>query len=161
MPVSGKVLVADPDLCTGCRSCEMVCSLWHDEKCGPSYSRVQVAQWGEVRVNLPVVCQSCKDPSCEKACPTTARHRIELTGAVITDPLVCVGCKSCVYACPFGAPAVHPDNKRLMTCDLCDGDPECVKVCTTGALRYIDTGDIALKRKRGFGDHFARYWKRA
>jgi len=160
MSANHRVLVVNPDLCTGCRLCEMICSLWHEDKCGTSFSRVQVAQWGEIGVAIPVVCQSCKDPPCEKACPTTARQRVESTGAVITDPEVCVGCKSCVYACPFGAPAVHPESKKLMTCDLCSGEPQCVKVCNTGALRYTDKTDIALKRKRYFAGHIARYWKR-
>jgi Fe-S-cluster-containing dehydrogenase component len=46
----------------------------------------------------------------------------------------CIGCLSCVFACPFGATFVNTDNGDVLKCDLCDGDPTCVKVCPTGAI---------------------------
>jgi len=52
------------------------------------------------------------------------------------DPYLCIGCMSCVFACPFGATLVDPDDGRILKCDLCAGDPTCVKVCPTGALTY-------------------------
>jgi Fe-S-cluster-containing dehydrogenase component len=70
---------------------------------------------------------------------------------VVTDEKRCVGCKSCLYACPYSAPALHPVTKRTMTCDLCNGQPLCTQVCTAGALSYKPEGDSSMERKRAFG----------
>jgi anaerobic carbon-monoxide dehydrogenase iron sulfur subunit len=139
-----------PDLCTGCQSCEMVCSLSHEGACSPSLSRIQVKKWGEIAVYLPIVCQHCTGAPCINVCPTKARKRIPETQAVVTDPRWCVGCKSCIYACPYGAPVLHPRTHKTMTCDLCEGKPLCVEACTTGALSYALEGKISLEKKKLF-----------
>ena len=79
-------------------------------------------------------------------CPTKARKRIPETGAVVTDEKWCVGCKSCIYACPYGAPSIHPVTRKTMTCDLCDGKPRCVETCTVGALSYSGDGKFSIKK---------------
>ena len=155
-PERSKIIGIDIDLCTGCRSCEVACSMRHDGNCGTEYSRVKIQAWGEISVYVPVVCQHCEDPPCEIACPTKARKRVEETGAMVTDADLCVGCRSCIYACPFGAPSLHPVRKRIITCDLCDGDPDCAKVWTAEAIRYIEPGKNALKKKRLYASQYAR-----
>jgi anaerobic carbon-monoxide dehydrogenase iron sulfur subunit len=139
-----------PERCTGCQSCEMVCSLSHEGACSPSLSRIQVKKWEEISVFIPIVCQHCEKPSCVSICPTCARKRDSETGAVVTDEKRCVGCKSCLYACPYNAPVLHPVTKRTMTCDLCQGKLLCTQVCTTGALSYISEGDLPMARKMAF-----------
>jgi anaerobic carbon-monoxide dehydrogenase iron sulfur subunit len=69
-------------------------------------------------------------------CPMHATYRNYSTGAMEVNPYRCIGCMGCVSACPFGATFVDQDNGRVLKCDLCDGDPTCVKVCPTGALTY-------------------------
>jgi carbon-monoxide dehydrogenase iron sulfur subunit len=142
------VLTIQPQLCTGCRSCEMACSLKHDQACSPLLSRIRVLKWGEVSVNVPLMCQQCEEPPCEKACPTGARVRDAKTGAMVTSENNCIGCRSCIHACPFGAPIVHPSGKSI-TCDLCEGDPECVQACTPDALTWgtADSGTMLIKRQ--------------
>jgi len=49
---------------------------------------------------------------------------------------LCIGCMSCIFACPFGATFMDQSTGKVLKCDLCDGDPTCVKVCPTGALTY-------------------------
>lgn len=139
-----------PDLCTGCQSCEMVCSLSHEGASSSSLSRIQVKKWEEIAVSMPIVCQHCTEAPCITICPTRARKRVPETQAVITDPQWCVGCKSCIYACPFGAPVIHPVARKTMTCDLCDGKPLCVEVCTVGALSFGSDGKFSSERKRLF-----------
>jgi len=139
-----------PDLCTGCQSCEMVCSLSHEGVFHPEYSRIQIKKWPEIAVYIPIVCQHCEDAPCIIICPTGARKRIAKTRAVITDTKWCVGCKSCIYACPYGAPMIHPERKKTMTCDLCDGKPLCTEICTVGALSYTLDGKFSIERKMAF-----------
>ena len=143
-----------PEWCTGCQSCEMVCSLSHEGSCSSSLSRIHMKKWEEISVFMPIVCQHCEKPPCTTTCPTGARKRIPETGAVVTDEKQCVGCKSCLYACPYSAPVLHPGTKRTMTCDLCDGLPLCTQVCTAGALSYVPEGDSSMERKRAFGKIF-------
>lgn len=151
-----KVLFVDPDRCTGCRSCETICSLVHDGECNPRFSRIMVETWGEMAVHIPMICQRCVDPACERECPTKARRRDVKTGAVVTDDTVCVGCESCIYACPYAAPRVHPLTRKTITCDLCEGEPQCVSVCPPGALAFIPAESVALKKRRRVGLPFAR-----
>ena len=143
-----------PERCTGCQSCEMVCSLSHEGSCSSSLSRIRIKKWEEISVFMPVVCQHCEKPPCITICPTQARKRVPETDAAVTDEKRCVGCKSCLYACPYSAPVIHPVTKRTTTCDLCNGNPLCTQVCTSGALSYIPDGDPSMERKRAFGQIF-------
>jgi Fe-S-cluster-containing dehydrogenase component len=78
----------------------------------------------------------CEDAACEAACPRHATFRNYTTGAMEVDAHRCIGCLSCVFACPFGATFVDQEDGRVLKCDLCDGDPTCVKVCPTAAITY-------------------------
>ena len=148
-----------PERCTGCQSCEMVCSLSHEDACSPSLSRIRVKKWEEISLFIPIVCQNCEKPPCVDVCPTGARRRVSETGAVVTDEKRCVGCKSCLYVCPNGAPVFHPLTKRTMTCDLCKGRPLCTQVCTVAALSYIAERDLSMEKKRVYGQVFLQAMK--
>jgi len=63
------------------------------------------------------------------ACPVEALSKQSATGAIQVDPGLCNGCEACVTACPFNAMFFDQRNQRAFTCDLCQGNPECVKVC--------------------------------
>ena len=136
-----------PDLCTGCQSCEMACSLLHERATGSTLSRIQIRRWPEIAVYMPIGCQHCEDAPCMTICPTGARKRVPQTQAVVTDLKWCVGCKSCIYACPYAAPVIHPETGKTMTCDLCDGKPLCTEACTVGALSYTSDGKPSIDRK--------------
>jgi carbon-monoxide dehydrogenase iron sulfur subunit len=148
-----------PERCTGCQSCEMACSLSHEGSCSASLSRIRMKRWEEISVFMPVVCQQCEKPPCMAICPTGARKRAHETDAVVTDSKQCVGCKSCLYACPYNAPSLHPVTKRTMTCDLCNGKPLCTQVCAAGALSYDPEGDLSMHRTRAFGQRFLHSMK--
>ena len=62
---------------------------------------------------------------------------ITRTGIVKINTMQCIGCRSCNFACPISIPHYDPILKISLKCDLCEGDPWCVKFCTTGALHYI------------------------
>jgi Fe-S-cluster-containing dehydrogenase component len=81
------------------------------------------------------------------ACPTEALYRSEVTGAVLLHADECIGCAACVDACPFGVATLHPETGLALICDLCGGDPACVKRCATGAIAYVD-GEAGPRSKR-------------
>ena len=68
-----KVILVDPDKCTGCKQCEKVCSLRHGGECNPVLSRIKVLRnevMGQYFVSVPVLCQQCEMPMCKEVCPT-------------------------------------------------------------------------------------------
>ena len=80
------------------------------------------------------VCRLCDEKPCIKACPSGA---LTYNGMwIVVDEKRCVLCKSCANACPYGAIFFHNDLKRPLICDLCNGDPECVKMCPMKALEF-------------------------
>ena len=66
----------------------------------------------------------------------TRRDFMKATGAIILRSDACVGCPACADACPFGMAALHPETGLAVICDLCGGDPACVKRCATSAIVY-------------------------
>jgi Fe-S-cluster-containing hydrogenase component 2 len=142
-----KALVVDHEKCDGCRRCESACSLKHTGAVNPAPSRIRIDEWERHGVFVPVVCHQCEDAPCIAACPTNSRRRDEATGKTDVDYRRCISCKTCIAVCPFGATSFDPVSKQVITCDLCDGEPQCVKVCETGALSYIDKADIYRKRQ--------------
>ena len=143
-----KMLVIDYEKCTGCRLCELVCSVKHEGVSNPSRSRIIVTKWETKGIAVPMVCSQCEDAPCVAVCPTNARSRDEELGRITVDYDRCIGCKTCVVACPFGAVSVDPATSRVISCDLCDGDPICVSFCETEALRYVDASEVNKKRQR-------------
>jgi Fe-S-cluster-containing dehydrogenase component len=131
-----KTLIIDASKCTGCRSCESYCALKHEGVCNPAKGRIHVVKWEQEAVFVPVNCMRCEEPACELACPKHATYRNYSTGALEVDPNRCIGCLSCVFECPFGATFVDPLDGRVLKCDLCGGDPTCVKVCPTEAITF-------------------------
>ncbi|MBN1105879.1 MAG: 4Fe-4S dicluster domain-containing protein [Deltaproteobacteria bacterium] len=128
-----KYLFAQRENCTGCRACEYACSLKHEGVVRPSVAKIHVRRYYSV-IDIPVICWHCDDAPCVKACPTTpvAIVKDKETNAIkFIDDKTCLGakCNKCIEACPAGFLRRHPDTGWPMFCDLCDGDPECVKAC--------------------------------
>ncbi len=151
-----KVITTDPAACTGCRLCELACSLHLDPTARPAQARLAVIRLEERGVHVPEVCRHCAVPPCAVSCPVEALVRDEDTGAVVLVEEVCIGCRTCVQACPFGVIGVDPDRGTIIKCDLCGGEPACVSVCPTGALAFEAvsryTGRLRLRRATGLAD---------
>jgi len=144
----GKI-VFNPSLCTGCRACELACSFYCEGIFAPSKSRIRVVRMDWEGIDVPLGCEHCEDAPCMLVCPVKALYRDESTGAVLIDYDTCIGCKECMVACPFGA--IHFDREKgiVYKCDLCFGDPECVKWCFTKAIEWVEDVEVVPTGKRG------------
>jgi len=153
-----KALVINPEKCTGCHSCEMACSLVHDRECNLSLSRIGImkSDGGGTNENIPIVCQQCSDPFCADACITGAISRNEQTGALVVNEDLCVGCKTCIVACPLGGVLFHYRKECAAKCDLCQGDPACAKSCLYGALEYLSMDEWGRKKRLKGAENLSR-----
>ncbi|HHV57489.1 MAG TPA: 4Fe-4S dicluster domain-containing protein [Firmicutes bacterium] len=146
IPAKGMV-VADETLCGSCRRCELVCSYAHNGAPWPALARLTVdrkrAQFAlSTGLFKPETCHMCDDPACVKACPTGAAHvapkgEFGDTYARVIDVEKCVGCRSCEKACPFRMIVFNEQAKKSLKCDLCGGQPRCVKECPASALTFV------------------------
>jgi len=122
--------------CSGCRKCEIACSLTHEKRIWPEASRVRVFMLVP-GLEFPHLCAQCEDYPCVQACPVKALSINKRTGAVNVKTKACTTCGKCIDACPGRIPHMHPTEGYVVICDLCRGDPQCVKVCQEGRLNVL------------------------
>ncbi|MDF7680215.1 4Fe-4S dicluster domain-containing protein [Enterobacteriaceae bacterium ESL0689] len=132
-------IVASSHDCIGCRTCEVACALEHATAGAEFSPRLKMMRLAEISV--PVMCHQCENAPCVAACPVGAlrmgNERVEASAER------CIGCQSCVVACPFGTISIVADSGKtpvIVKCDLCAdraGGPACVDVCPTAALRKM------------------------
>jgi carbon-monoxide dehydrogenase iron sulfur subunit len=149
------MILVDYSKCTGCRTCETVCSAFNHPKeingellngtGNPYLSNIKVYAFNP-DVDVPTVCAMCPDSPCIEACPVDpdpstgrrALYRDSKTMTIRVDPDRCIGCGSCAEACRVGVIVPHPETslpERM--CNLCNGEPQCVKYCPFGALSHV------------------------
>lgn len=141
--MSRRILV-DTRFCTGCRYCEIVCSLFHEKEVNPRKARIMIISNPLKGIDSPKVCHQCANPLCMDVCPQGAIEIDEILKIPVIAEDKCVGCKVCVEACPFGAMFFDLERNIALKCDLCRGDPQCVKFCRAlphigrAALSYVE-----------------------
>jgi len=145
-----KTISVDPSKCTGCRLCELVCSVKNEGIANPYLARIHVVKWEFECFEIPMLCRQCDVPFCTAVCPVNAIYKDEDLGRVVVDYDRCVGCRMCVLACPFGSVKYDAKGQKVAKCQLCDGDPTCVKFCDTQALQYVDADVIDLNKQREY-----------
>ena len=132
--------------CTGCMACAVACMDQNDlPGNGLTFRHVTRLERGTyplVRVSfLTLSCLHCGDAPCMMVCPTGAIYKRDQDGIVDVNQDLCVGCHSCVLACPFGAPQ-FPAGGKMSKCNFCLDrvehglEPACVRVCPTRALGF-------------------------
>lgn len=167
-------IIGDAELCIGCQACMVACARAHEElpltalndQDVPFHSRITAIIAPEVTV--AVQCRQCEDSPCARSCPVDAIVQKDNHIEIIKEK--CIGCKSCVLACPFGAIKVVEDKMEnsgifmdtgvgkkqtqvekahfvVDKCDLCadSGGPACVAICPAKALYFINPEAIQQK----------------
>ena len=176
-------LVIDLDTCVGCHACAVACKEWNDGgQFGPlvdedARGREPIGVWlnrvhtyevaaperdgvgpeaprsAKLTVHFPRSCLHCETPDCVKVCPTGASYKRAEDGIVLVDEDLCIGCKLCSWACPYGAREYSEVKGTMQKCTLCvdriynttldeaDRQPACVMACPTRARHFGDLGD--------------------
>jgi Fe-S-cluster-containing hydrogenase component 2 len=130
----------------------MACSYEHEGVFNPARSRIRVFVFESEGRFVPYTCTQCADAWCQKACPTEAIHVNGTTGAKEVNEGLCVGCKVCTIACPFGTVNYNHVSGKVIKCDLCGGDPACVSACPTNAITFVDADATGYERMRNWAE---------
>lgn len=142
----------DQSRCYGCHACAAACKDWNGLEPGPE-KWMTVYEWEtgafpSIRLHsLAFSCAHCENPACMQACEMGAIFKEDKYGAVLVDSELCVGCRSCRDACPYGAPKFASDRPgtKMSKCTMCidrlevGGRPLCAISCP---LRAFDFGPI-------------------
>jgi len=137
-------LVFDKKNCMGCHACEVACKQEHGLGVGPRL--VQVLE--ESPDYVPIYCHHCAKAPCRDVCPVEAIARNE-QGIVLIDNDLCIGCRECLEACPFGAMQFDDRLEVAVKCDLClhrlaeNKQPACISVCPTACITLGGKKSIA------------------
>jgi Fe-S-cluster-containing hydrogenase component 2 len=125
----------------------MVCSFYHERKFSPLLSRITVIKDDKYGLDYPITCRQCNICPPIENCPNRALSR---QGDVIhVDGQLCTGCGICVEICKFDAVKLDQESNPII-CDLCDGDPQCVSRCPTGALGFVSREEFTERPEEAF-----------
>ena len=197
-----KATLIDTTKCIGCRSCQVTCKQWYqlpaEKTTAPeaglglqnpktltakTYCVIQQhevddekAPGGFRTVFAKRQCMHCNEPACAAACPVTAMHKTA-EGPVTYDASKCIGCRYCLWACPWGVPTAEWDSlaPKISKCSMChdrlgvtpvetrNGQPltadekqnyarmnvpSCVKQCPAAALEFGERDALLAEAKR-------------
>jgi len=152
--MSEKGFIFDYSRCVGCHACIVAC--YNQNHTEPPMAWRMVVNGNPVKIplkgfiNLSIACNHCIDAPCMTNCPAIAYSRDDETGAIIHNPLKCIGCKYCTWVCPYEAPKLNPVKGVVEKCNFCNdllkegGIPACAAACPTGALTF---GAIIIEPK--------------
>ena len=140
----------DSDSCIGCHACTVACKSEHDVPLGVNRTWVKYIETGtfpDVARKFNVMrCNQCDDAPCMAICPTSALYRAD-NGVVDFQDDDCIGCKSCMNACPYDALYINPETNTAHKCNMCNHrlevglEPSCQIVCPTEAIKIGDLDD--------------------
>jgi Fe-S-cluster-containing dehydrogenase component len=136
-----KRVILNLDRCISCRSCSAACYYGHRGMPNVSFGVIEEG-------TLPLICRQCEEPACVDVCPVDALRK-EPNGVTVRSRMLCIGCMSCVYACPFGVISPQLTLRTVAKCDYCEdlisegGTPRCVSACPAGALDFRSCDELS------------------
>ncbi|CAN5512098.1 polysulfide reductase NrfD [soil metagenome] len=152
----------DQDTCIGCHACTVACKSEHEVPLGVNRTWVKYIERGTFpdsrRFFSVNRCNHCEDAPCVSICPTTALFRRD-DGIVDFNDSNCIGCKSCMNACPYDALYINPETQTAHKCNFCTQrvevglEPSCVVVCPTQSIFAGDIEDPTSKISVMLGQH--------
>lgn len=153
-------MVIRQSLCIDCEKCVEACQKTNKV---PDYgyrTRILTKEYNETLGNqvefIPVLCNHCNDAPCVRACPTRATYKDPVTGIVRMESRKCIGCKTCMLACPYDARYFNAERRAIDKCDFCweerlskgESQTGCSAACPTGARTFgnlTDPDDIVYR----------------
>ena len=145
------IIYVREEVCIGCGLCRVYCQTEHSQskdiikafkkETPQPLPRIRVERMGEVC--FAIQCRNCTEPWCVYSCLTGAMHKDPITGIVTVDPDKCIGCWTCIIACPYGALARDVNSHTIVKCDFCPDHevPVCAANCPNEALVLSMDGD--------------------
>ena len=153
-------MVLREHLCIDCERCKEACVKTNHV---PAYGfrttilekRRSLGEGTFETIFVPVLCNHCNRPPCVRVCPTTATWKDEKTGIVVMEPSRCIGCKTCMAACPYNARYFKEETRAVDKCDFClqsrlskgETNPACVEACPADVRVF---GNLADPQSRVF-----------
>lgn len=143
------------DRCIDCELCIEACASTNSVP-SPGFRnailsrrKVGVAASKFIREFLPVLCNQCNRPPCVRVCPTKATYKDKKNGIVMMNGSLCIGCKSCMAACPYNARYYNRETEAVDKCDFCyrqrlekgEKTTACVEACPADVLVFGDLAD--------------------
>ncbi|MFZ5759081.1 MAG: 4Fe-4S dicluster domain-containing protein [Thermodesulfobacteriota bacterium] len=147
-------MVMRQNRCVDCERCKEACAKTNHV---PSYGyRTTILEMEKEvgpnvteRIFMPVLCNHCNRPPCVRVCPTKATFKDEKTGIVMMEYKKCIGCKTCMAACPYNARYFKEENRAVDKCNFCidtrlsKGETEtaCAAACPADVRVFGDLAD--------------------
>lgn len=150
--MSRYAIAVDLDCCIGCEGCMIACKTENNVALGERWNTVlKIGPMGTYpnlqQYFLPLMCQQCSNAPCVDVCPTGASYRDPETDVVLVDGETCIGCLSCMEACPYGVRNWNEAAGIVDKCTLCHDkigtgeEPLCVSTCCASARYWGDLDD--------------------
>lgn len=134
------------DSCIGCKTCQIACKDKNDLEIGVKFRHpldYEVGAYPDIKVyHHSATCNHCEKPACVANCPQNAMYIDDEDGTVQHDDSKCIGCQTCVNACPYSVPVFVSSEKIVRKCDACKQlrdageQPACVASCLMRALEF-------------------------
>ncbi len=130
-------LVKRRDCPPDCRACEEACAA----RAGAATSVIQAENVHKIARSKNISCYQCAQPLCLEACPSYAIVKSQEDGIVRVMTADCIGCGSCVDACVYDNMFLDENSQVAFKCELCNGEPECVKACPYEVLELVSDNE--------------------